>query len=72
MRERCPSCDQVVRMVAGLECPKCGHRLGVQNLDTDWRQIDVELGRKMVRGSDEQTRPDRSHNPKRRYPLRFK
>lgn len=71
MKEKCPICEQTVNMISGLECPKCGHRLGMQNLETDWNQFDAELGRKKARNSDAQSKPDCTHNPKRRNPLSF-
>jgi DNA-directed RNA polymerase subunit RPC12/RpoP len=71
MIEKCPKCSKSVRMIAGLECPQCGHRLMTQNLDTDWKQYDSGLGRKRAKDADTQSRPDRTHNPKRRYPLDF-
>lgn len=69
---KCPRCGKDVKMISGIKCPACEHVSMSQNLDTDWSQFDSDLGRKRAREADSQSRPDRSHNPKRRYPLDFK
>lgn len=48
----CPHCQERVRMISGLVCPKCGHKTMVQDLDTDWDQFDTELGRKRAKPLD--------------------
>lgn len=71
-RERCPRCGGYLRMLSGFKvCRECSHRMGSQCLDYDWTSHDNDLGRLRARSSDEQTRPERRHNPRRRLPLRL-
>lgn len=67
---KCPRCGEQVKMISGIKCPKCDHVAYSQNLDTDWKQQDNDLGRKRASDADGQSRPVRIHNPKRRYPLK--
>ena len=70
---KCPRCGENVKLIAGIKCPKCDHVSGSQNLDTDWNMYDSDTGlTNKAKDADRQSKPDRSHNAKRRNPLDFK
>lgn len=68
---KCPRCGENVKLIAGIKCPKCDHVSGSQNLDHDWDRWDANSGLlNKSKGADEQFRPYRGHNPKRRTELK--
>lgn len=67
IREKCPRCGGWLRPLSGFQvCGDCGHRMGSQSIPYRYGQIT------RYPSSDEQTRPERRHNPRGRNPLNFR
>lgn len=70
-KQSCPRCGGELKLVSGFRrCSKCEYVINTQNLNIDW-SLRTPEGFKKAKGSDDQHKPDRTHNPKRRNPLRF-
>ena len=70
-KQLCPKCSGDLKLVSGFKrCGKCGYVLNSQDLNTDWKLQD-ENGFKKAKLADDQARPDNTHAPKGRNPLRF-
>jgi hypothetical protein len=67
----CQRCSGKLQKLSGFKvCAQCGHRLGSQSLDIDWQNIS-DTGIKRIGGADNQSKPYRGNNPRRRVPLNF-
>jgi len=68
---KCPKCGGFLRKLSGFHvCKSCRYRMGSQNLEIDWDRYNLGY-MSPHKNSDDQTRPSKAHNPRRRYPLKF-